>query len=87
MAEVMKHNKPEDMWTVLGGKVYNVTSYAKQHPGGSMIIKSFAGKDMTKEYCKPWRSGSECRPMPCIRERRETHWTPDRGHAQKVTFT
>ena len=51
MDEVSKHNKLEDAWTVLGGKVYNVTTYAKMHPGGAGIIKSFAGKDMTKEYC------------------------------------
>jgi len=50
MEEISKHNKPDDMWTVYGNKVYNVTNYAKLHPGGAKIIRDFAGKDMTKEY-------------------------------------
>jgi len=33
-AELRKHNKRNDAWMALNGKVYNVTSYMDYHPGG-----------------------------------------------------
>ena len=32
--EVRKHNRPDDLWIVISGDVYDVTQYAKEHPGG-----------------------------------------------------
>ena len=49
-AEVATHNKEDDMWTILNWKVFNVTDYAKKHPGGAKIICAYAGKDMTSDY-------------------------------------
>ena len=34
MEEVQRHRTKADAWTVLGGKVYNITPYLKFHPGG-----------------------------------------------------
>mmetsp|Transcript_7033 Transcript_7033/g.22614 ORF Transcript_7033/g.22614 Transcript_7033/m.22614 type:complete len:502 (+) Transcript_7033:58-1563(+) len=47
MAEVARHNKPEDCWVVLCGKVYDLTDFQRSHPGGSKIITDQAGKDAT----------------------------------------
>lgn len=33
MEEVAKHNKPDDCWIVIEGRVMDVTSYLKDHPG------------------------------------------------------
>ncbi|KAG9221210.1 hypothetical protein CCMSSC00406_0007384 [Pleurotus cornucopiae] len=33
-----------------GGKVYDVTEFLDDHPGGSKIILKYAGKDATQEY-------------------------------------
>lgn len=33
-AELAKHNKPDDCWIALRGRVYNVTRYMDFHPGG-----------------------------------------------------
>lgn len=33
-AELAKHNKPDDIWMALRGKVFNVTRYLDFHPGG-----------------------------------------------------
>jgi len=32
--EVMQHNKPNDAWIIVNRKVYNVSHFANQHPGG-----------------------------------------------------
>ena len=37
-SQVKKHNKPEDCWVILNGKVYNVTPYLEYHPGGKKIL-------------------------------------------------
>ena len=50
MAEVAKHNKPDDCWVVIGGKVLDVTAFRKDHPGGEKSILLYAGKDATEEF-------------------------------------
>jgi len=47
MEEVAKHNTKEDCWVVLYGKAYDLTKFAKVHPGGSKLIFDSAGKDAT----------------------------------------
>eukprot|EP00894_Picocystis_sp_ML_P001198 jgi/Pico_ML_1/51715/g283.t1 len=49
MAEVAKHNVPEDGWVVIKGKVYDVTKLAKVHPGGNVIYTQL-GKDVTDVF-------------------------------------
>ncbi|KAJ3273254.1 hypothetical protein HDV01_004612 [Terramyces sp. JEL0728] len=50
--EIGKHDSPSDCWLVIHDKVYNLTEFAKEHPGGSKIIYKFAGKDATSEFGK-----------------------------------
>lgn len=45
--EVAKHNKPNDCWVVINGYVYDVTSFAPDHPGGIDVIYANAGKDVS----------------------------------------
>ncbi|KAF2482081.1 FMN-dependent dehydrogenase-domain-containing protein [Neohortaea acidophila] len=49
-SEVAKHALAEDCWIVVNGKVYDLTKFAPNHPGGAEIIHQFAGKDGTKTY-------------------------------------
>uniref|UniRef100_K3WW71 Cytochrome-b5 reductase n=1 Tax=Globisporangium ultimum (strain ATCC 200006 / CBS 805.95 / DAOM BR144) TaxID=431595 RepID=K3WW71_GLOUD len=56
MAEVNQHNTEEDCWSVLDGKVYNITPYMRFHPGGIPYLMMSAGGDCTdlfNEY-HPW---------------------------------
>eukprot|EP00699_Malawimonas_sp_californiana_P002285 EC716876.1.p1 GENE.EC716876.1~~EC716876.1.p1 ORF type:complete len:79 (+),score=17.26 EC716876.1:86-322(+) len=46
LAEVAKHDKEENLWMVIHDKVYDVTKYLHEHPGGSIIMEA-AGKDGT----------------------------------------
>jgi cytochrome b involved in lipid metabolism len=47
LSEIAQHNTAEDGWTVLRGKVYNLSPYMRFHPGGEKILKPILGKDGT----------------------------------------
>jgi len=47
MSEVAKHNTKEDCWVVLYGKAYDLTKFARVHPGGAKLIQDAAGMDAT----------------------------------------
>lgn len=38
MTEVKQHRTEGSMWTVLKGRVYNLSPYMKFHPGGMNLI-------------------------------------------------
>jgi L-lactate dehydrogenase (cytochrome) len=48
--EVAKHSNKDDCWVIVHGKVYDVTEFLPEHPGGMNIILKYAGKDATEEY-------------------------------------
>lgn len=49
-AEVAAHNKENDLWIVKDGKVYDITKYVDEHPGGVDTLAEVAGKDATYNY-------------------------------------
>jgi L-lactate dehydrogenase (cytochrome) len=48
--EVSKHNKREDCWVIIHGKVYDLTNFLPEHPGGIKVILNQAGKDATAAF-------------------------------------
>eukprot|EP00929_Paragymnodinium_shiwhaense_P084222 TRINITY_DN45014_c0_g3_i1.p1 TRINITY_DN45014_c0_g3~~TRINITY_DN45014_c0_g3_i1.p1 ORF type:complete len:471 (+),score=88.79 TRINITY_DN45014_c0_g3_i1:120-1532(+) len=50
LAELSKHDKAGDMWVAVDGEVYDVSKFAKLHPGGAQIIEQYAGKDVSQEF-------------------------------------
>jgi fatty acid desaturase len=48
-AEVEVHSTPEDLWVIVHGKVYDVTTFVPRHPGGNMIWVK-AGGDCTQLF-------------------------------------
>lgn len=45
--EVSKHDKRDDRWIIINNQVYNITNWARRHPGGSRVIGHYAGQDAT----------------------------------------
>ena len=52
--EFSKHNKRDDQWIIINRKAYDITEFAKRHPGGAKIMNHYAGEDATVGY------------LPCI---------------------
>ncbi|EDV19520.1 uncharacterized protein TRIADDRAFT_9293, partial [Trichoplax adhaerens] len=46
-SEVTEHDKSESLWLVVHNKVYDVTNFMVEHPGGEEILLEMAGKDAT----------------------------------------
>lgn len=47
LAEVATHDNTDDCYIAIQGKVYDVTGFIDQHPGGVDKITSGCGKEMT----------------------------------------
>ena len=50
MREVARHRSRDDLWVVIKGKVYDLTAFHRDHPGGAQVILSVAGKDATRKF-------------------------------------
>ncbi|XP_061193532.1 cytochrome b5 reductase 4-like isoform X3 [Saccostrea echinata] len=48
--ELAKHNRRNDAWIALRGKVYNITPYMEYHPGGDDELMRGAGIDGTQLF-------------------------------------
>lgn len=44
--EVQSHNNDQSCYVTIGSKVYDVTSFVDDHPGGGDLILQYAGKDV-----------------------------------------
>lgn len=45
LSEVAEHDTYNDCWIVIYDRVYNVTEFIEQHPGGAEMILEYAGRD------------------------------------------
>jgi cytochrome b involved in lipid metabolism len=48
--EVKKHATPDDLWVVFGGYVYDVSSFARNHPGGLKVLLNGVGRDLSRAF-------------------------------------
>ncbi|GKV03610.1 hypothetical protein SLEP1_g15886 [Rubroshorea leprosula] len=50
LADLEKHNKPGDLWISIQGKIYDVTKWGDEHPGGALPLLNLAGQDVTDAF-------------------------------------
>lgn len=49
-AEVAKHDRATDCWSIVSGSVYNLTSLISSHSGGAEAILRNCGRDGTQAF-------------------------------------
>jgi cytochrome b involved in lipid metabolism len=47
---VARHRSADDCWIIIADRVYNITHFLKDHPGGQAILLAYAGRDATREF-------------------------------------
>ncbi|XP_064399020.1 cytochrome b5-like [Halichondria panicea] len=47
LSEVASHNTADSLWLIIEDKVYDVTAFKAEHPGGEEVLLENAGKDST----------------------------------------
>ncbi|RBR20876.1 uncharacterized protein FIESC28_05028 [Fusarium coffeatum] len=49
-SEVARHNSSKSCWLIIHNKVYDLTEFLPNHPGGRKVILKNAGKDSTGDF-------------------------------------
>ncbi|KAI8099367.1 cytochrome b5 [Halteromyces radiatus] len=50
MADVNAHQSKGDLYVVIHNKVYDITEFVVEHPGGEEVLLDEAGKDATESF-------------------------------------
>uniref|UniRef100_A0AC35UHH9 Cytochrome b5 heme-binding domain-containing protein n=1 Tax=Rhabditophanes sp. KR3021 TaxID=114890 RepID=A0AC35UHH9_9BILA len=48
--EVMMHSTYDDLWVIINENVYDLTTFADNHPGGLEVILEYAGLDCSAVF-------------------------------------
>ncbi|XP_028812611.1 cytochrome b5 type B [Denticeps clupeoides] len=48
--EIQSHNLSKDTWLIIHDKVYDVTAFLEEHPGGEEVLLEQAGGDATESF-------------------------------------
>lgn len=49
-SEISRHDSADDLWVVLSGEVFDLTGWARLHPGGLDVLLRVAGRDGTAAF-------------------------------------
>lgn len=78
--QVMEHNSSTSSWIIIGNKVYDVTKFLDEHPGGCEVLLEQAGQDGTEAFEDVGHS-SDARKM------REEYYVGDIVEDEKQTYS
>ena len=93
--EIAEHNSPKDTWIIIDNKVYDVSKFLDEHPGGDEIIYEQAGRDATEYFLDIGHSDdalkllkSKCvgtvdtNSTPVVFEKKQEEKTESQGNGQ-----
>lgn len=66
LADVALRSSAEECWVAIDGAVYDLTAYARSHPGGRAVILGLCGTDGTAEFLG--QHGGQARPSMTLDE-------------------
>ncbi|KAF9102687.1 hypothetical protein BGX27_010905 [Mortierella sp. AM989] len=49
-ADLSQHNHKDDLYVAIHGKVYDITGFIDEHPGGEEVLIDEAGRDATESF-------------------------------------
>jgi len=64
LQEVAQHKDASSCWTVIEGKVYDLSAWIARHPGGERAILSLCGKDGTSTFSG--QHGGQAGPLSAL---------------------
>ncbi|KAG8562930.1 hypothetical protein GDO81_015866 [Engystomops pustulosus] len=50
LEDVRKRNSQKELWLVIHGRVYDITRFVEEHPGGEEVLFEQAGADATESF-------------------------------------
>ncbi|WVR04055.1 hypothetical protein IAU60_001054 [Kwoniella sp. DSM 27419] len=50
LAQLKEHGTRESLWMLLHDKVYDITAFMDEHPGGDEVLVEEAGRDATEAF-------------------------------------
>ncbi|XP_044055833.1 cytochrome b5 isoform X2 [Siniperca chuatsi] len=50
LEEIRVHNMSSDTWLIIHDKVYDITGFLEEHPGGEEVLLEQAGADATESF-------------------------------------
>mmetsp|Transcript_11789 Transcript_11789/g.20498 ORF Transcript_11789/g.20498 Transcript_11789/m.20498 type:complete len:127 (+) Transcript_11789:79-459(+) len=50
LADLKQHAKRDDCFLAIHGKVYDVTKFLDEHPGGGEVVLDATGRDSTQDF-------------------------------------
>ncbi|KAK7913110.1 hypothetical protein WMY93_013321 [Mugilogobius chulae] len=50
LEEIRVHNMSTDTWLIIHDKVYDITGFLEEHPGGEEVLLEQAGADATESF-------------------------------------
>uniref|UniRef100_A0A8D0BBF2 Cytochrome b5 n=1 Tax=Salvator merianae TaxID=96440 RepID=A0A8D0BBF2_SALMN len=50
LEEIQKHNTSQSTWIILNHRVYDLTKFLEEHPGGEEVLREQAGGDATENF-------------------------------------
>ncbi|XP_013201232.2 uncharacterized protein LOC106143647 [Amyelois transitella] len=63
LAEVSHHDTAQDCWVVIYDRVYDITSFLEEHPGGADVMLEYAGQDASTAFRSSGHSRNTSRTL------------------------